>query len=53
MMQPQAEMASARSLETAKREKTLLLYAVISSAELMTCRKVCRWARALIGGMTK
>jgi hypothetical protein len=46
-------MASVDSFETVKREKTLLLYAVISSVELMTCGKVCRLARALIGGMTR
>ena len=53
MTQLQAAMASAHSPETAKREKTLLLYVVISSAELMTCGKVSRLALALTGGMIK
>jgi hypothetical protein len=53
MMQLQVAMASARSLGTVKREKTLLLCAVISSAELMTCRRVCRLARPPTGDMTK
>jgi hypothetical protein len=50
MVQLQVVMALAHSLEMVKREKTLLLYAVISSVELMICGKVCRLARALTGG---
>jgi hypothetical protein len=52
-MQLQVAMVWERSLETAKREKTLLLYAVTSFAELMTCAKACRLVLALTGGMIK